>query len=103
MQKLVRLDLTSYGIVCAPRIPGCIFASRCTLRTLYESVMMPTVISNQQWKMLTVGIRGMVGMYAISWGALSAVVVVATVPILAIYLLMSGEIQKSFSAGAQKG
>ena len=103
MQKLVRLDLTSYGIVCAPGIPGCIFASRCTLRTLYESVMMPTVISNQQWKMLTVGIRGMVGMYATNCGSLGAMLVVASVPILAIYLLMSGEIQKSFTTGTLKG
>ena len=46
---------------------------------------------------------GMVGMYATNWGALGAGLVVATVPTLLIYLLMSGEIQKSFTTGALKG
>ena len=60
-------------------------------------------ISSPQWKTLTVGIMGMVGMYATNWGALGAGLVVATVPTLIIYLLMSGEIQKSFTTGALKG
>ena len=60
-------------------------------------------ISKPQWKTLTVGIMGMVGMYATNWGALGAGLVVATVPTLIIYLLMSGEIQKSFTTGAIKG
>ncbi len=60
-------------------------------------------ISKPQWKTLTVGIMGMVGMYATNWGALGAGLVVATVPTLIIYLLMSGEIQKSFTTGALKG
>ncbi len=60
-------------------------------------------ISKQNWKTLTVGIMGMVGMYATNWGALGAGLVVATVPTLAIYLLMSGQIQKSFTTGALKG
>ena len=60
-------------------------------------------ISKPQWKTLTVGIMGMVGMYATNWGALGAGLVVATVPTLLIYLLMSGEIQKSFTTGALKG
>jgi raffinose/stachyose/melibiose transport system permease protein len=60
-------------------------------------------ISSPKWKTLTVGIMGMVGMYATNWGALGAGLVVATVPTLIIYLLMSGEIQKSFTTGALKG
>lgn len=60
-------------------------------------------ISKPQWKTLTVGIMGMVGMYATNWGALGAGLVVGTVPTLIIYLLMSGEIQKSFTTGAIKG
>ena len=60
-------------------------------------------ISSPQRRTLTVGIMNMVGMYATNWGALGAGLVVATVPTLIIYLLMSGEIQKSFTTGALKG
>jgi raffinose/stachyose/melibiose transport system permease protein len=60
-------------------------------------------ISSPKWRTLTVGIMNMVGMYATNWGALGAGLVVATVPTLIIYLLMSGEIQKSFTTGALKG
>lgn len=62
-----------------------------------------TFISKQEWKTLTVGIMGMVGVYATNWGALAAGLAVATIPTLIIYLLMSGQIQKSFTTGALKG
>ncbi len=68
-----------------------------------ELMLAISFISKDRYKTLTVGIMGMVGRYATNWGALGAGLVVATVPTLIIYLLMSDQIQKSFTAGAVKG
>lgn len=62
-----------------------------------------TFISKQEFKTLTVGIMGMVGVYATRWGELGAGLVVATIPTVIIYTLMSGQVQKSFTTGAVKG
>lgn len=62
-----------------------------------------TFISKQEYKTLTVGIMGMVGMYATRWGELGAGLVVATIPTVIIYIFMSGQVEKSFTTGAVKG
>jgi len=62
-----------------------------------------TFISKEEFKTLTVGIMGMVGMYATRWGELGAGLVVATLPTLIIYVLMSKQVEKSFTTGAVKG
>lgn len=62
-----------------------------------------TFISKEDFKTLTVGIMGMVGMYATNWGQLGAGLVVATVPTIIIYVLMSKQVEKSFTTGAVKG
>lgn len=62
-----------------------------------------TFISEQSYKTLTVGIMGMVGVYATRWGELGAGLVVATLPTIVIYLLMSKQVEKSFTTGALKG
>ena len=60
-------------------------------------------ISKQQYKTLTVGIMSMVGQYSTNWGPIGAGLVIATIPTLAIYILMSNQVQKSFITGAVKG
>ncbi|WP_105616756.1 carbohydrate ABC transporter permease [Vallitalea okinawensis] len=62
-----------------------------------------TFISKEEFKTLTVGIMGMVGMYATRWGELGAGLVVATMPTIIIYVLMSKQVEKSFTTGAVKG
>lgn len=62
-----------------------------------------TFISKEEVKTLTVGIMGMVGMYATRWGELGAGLVVATLPTVIIYIFMSNEVEKSFTTGAVKG
>jgi raffinose/stachyose/melibiose transport system permease protein len=62
-----------------------------------------TFISKEEYKTLTVGIMGMVGMYATNWGELGAGLVVATIPTIIIYILMSKQVEKSFTTGAVKG
>lgn len=60
-------------------------------------------ISKQQYKTLTVGIMAMVGQYSTNWGPIGAGLVIATIPTLVIYILMSNQVQKSFITGAVKG
>lgn len=62
-----------------------------------------TFISKEEFKTLTVGIMGMVGMYATRWGELGAGLVVATLPTIIIYVSMSKQVEKSFTTGAVKG
>lgn len=63
-----------------------------------------TFISKQQFKTLTVGIMGMVGIYATRWGELGAGLVVGTIPTVIAYILMSGQVEKSIATGgAVKG
>ncbi|WP_113673612.1 carbohydrate ABC transporter permease [Vallitalea guaymasensis] len=68
-----------------------------------ELMFATTFISKQGLKTLTVGIMGMVGMYATKWGELGAGLVVATIPTVIIYISMSSQVQKSFTTGALKG
>ncbi len=109
MEEAACLDgMSIYGIfikIMVPLIrPAIATVAIFTYLSCWNELMFAiSFISKPQWKTLTVGIMGMVGMYATNWGALGAGLVVATVPTLIIYLMMSGEIQKSFTTGALKG
>lgn len=61
-----------------------------------------TFISKTEYKTLTVGIQQMVGQYTTQWGPLGAGLVIATIPTIVIYALMSKEVQKSLISGAVK-
>lgn len=45
----------------------------------------------------------MVGRYTTNWGLIGAGLVIATIPSIVIYMLMSEQIQGSLSSGAVKG
>ncbi|HEX2947657.1 MAG TPA: carbohydrate ABC transporter permease [Clostridia bacterium] len=60
-------------------------------------------VSKPELKTLTVGIMAMVGQYSTKWGPIGAGLVIATIPTLVIYILMSNQVQKSFITGAVKG
>lgn len=60
-------------------------------------------VSKPEYKTLTVGIIAMVGQYSTNWGPIGAGLVIATIPTLVIYILMSNQVQKSFITGAVKG
>ena len=61
------------------------------------------LVSKNQFRTLTVGIMQMVGQYTTNWGGLAAGLVVATVPTILMYLLMSNQIESGMVAGAVKG
>lgn len=60
-------------------------------------------ISKQEFKTLTVGIISLAGQYTTEWGPIGAGLVIATLPTIVAYILMSSQMQKSLTAGALKG
>lgn len=73
------------------------------LSTWNELMFAVTFISKREYKTLTVGIMSMVGQYSTNWGPIGAGLVIATLPTILIYILMSSQVQKSLTSGAVKG
>ena len=60
-------------------------------------------ISNSKFKTLPVGSQALSGQYTTEWGPIGAALVIATFPMLFVYIFLSRKIQESFIAGAVKG
>ncbi len=68
-----------------------------------ELMFANTFINDDVKKTLTVGIMSLSGQYSTNWGPIGAGLVIATVPTLIIYALLSEQVQQSLVAGAVKG
>lgn len=68
-----------------------------------EMMLAVTFINSEKYKTITVGVMQLVGEYSTDWGLLGAGLVIATIPILIIYIVLSDNIQKSLAIGAVKG
>lgn len=68
-----------------------------------ELMFAVTFINKAEYKTLTVGIMSMVGAYTTKWGEIGAGLMIATIPTVIMYLLLSKEVQQSLVAGAVKG
>jgi ABC-type sugar transport system, permease component len=73
------------------------------LSTWNELMFANTFISNDNMKTLTVGILSLSGQYTTDWGPIGAGLMIATIPTLVIYILLSDQVQKSLIVGAVKG
>lgn len=73
------------------------------LQSWNELMMAVTFISKDAAKTLTVGIQSMAGQYLTEWGPIGAALMVATIPTLILYFMLSNQVQKSLVAGAVKG
>ncbi|MCL2033819.1 MAG: carbohydrate ABC transporter permease [Oscillospiraceae bacterium] len=73
------------------------------LNSWNEMMLAVTFVSNDNYKTITVGVLDMVGKYSTKWGLIGAGLVVATIPTLLVYIFLSNNVQKSFTAGAVKG
>lgn len=73
------------------------------LSTWNEMMFAITFINSEKYRTLTVGIMQMVGQYTTDWGTLGAGLVVATIPTVMIYLLLSNQVQSGMINGAVKG
>ena len=70
----------------------------------WNELMFATVyINTDKFKTLTVGIMQMQGQYQVHWGPMGAGLVIASVPTIIIYLLLSKQVQESLTSGAVKG
>jgi raffinose/stachyose/melibiose transport system permease protein len=75
-----------------------------TYLSAYNEMMFAvTYISTERLKTLTVGILGFQGRYTTNWGTIGASLVVAVIPTIVIYMLLSNQVQKGLTAGALKG
>ncbi|MDR2052993.1 MAG: carbohydrate ABC transporter permease [Treponema sp.] len=68
-----------------------------------ELMFAVTFISRKEFSTLTVGIMSMVGSYVTRWGPIGAGLMIATLPTIVIYILLSKQVQQSMIAGAVKG
>ena len=68
-----------------------------------ELMFAMTFISDTKYKTLTVGLQSLTGMYYTEWGPVGAGMVVAALPVLIIYVLLSKQVQNAMLAGATKG
>jgi raffinose/stachyose/melibiose transport system permease protein len=73
------------------------------LATWNEMMFAITFINSEKYRTLTVGIMQMVGKYTTDWGSMGAGLVVATLPTILIYLLLSKQVQSGMVSGAVKG
>lgn len=68
-----------------------------------ELMFAVTFISKSEYKTLTVGIMSMVGTFTTKWGEIGAGLVIATIPTVLSYILLSDQVQRSLVTGAVKG
>lgn len=73
------------------------------LQTWNELMFAVVFISDPKYRTLTVGIQSLVGQYTTDWGPIGAGLVVATFPIIIIYIVLSRQVQDSLIAGSVKG
>lgn len=79
---------------------SCIFAF---LNTWNELLFANTFVDDAKYKTRPVGIMSFVGEHSTNWGIIGAGMVIATLPTVLIYLLLSKQVQESFTVGAVKG
>ncbi len=73
------------------------------LQSWNELMFAVVFISKPVYRTLTVGIQSLVGQYTTDWGPIGAGLVVATFPIIVIYVILSKQVQQSLIAGSVKG
>lgn len=73
------------------------------LGTWNELLFANTLIDSDALKTLPVGIMSYVGQYSTDWGVIGAGMVIATIPTIIIYALLSNHVQDGITSGAIKG
>ncbi len=73
------------------------------LGTWNELMFANTLVDSSNYRTLPVGIMSFAGQYSTDWGLIGAGMVIATLPTIVIYFLLSNQVQESLVAGAVKG
>ncbi len=94
-----------FGEVMLPLVkPALATVSIFTYLSAWNELMFAvTFVSKREFKTITVGIMSMIGTFTTKWGEIGAGLVIATIPTILIYVLLSEQVQKSLVAGAVKG
>ncbi|MDD3206505.1 MAG: carbohydrate ABC transporter permease [Lachnospiraceae bacterium] len=94
-----------FGIIILPIIkPALATASIFTfLGTWNELMFANTLVDSDKYRTLPVGIMSFAGQYSTDWGLIGAGMVIATLPTILIYFMLSNQVQESLVAGAVKG
>ena len=62
-----------------------------------------TLVDSDKYRTLPVGIMSFAGQYSTDWGLIGAGMVIATLPTILIYFMLSNQVHESLVAGAVKG
>lgn len=73
------------------------------LGTWNELMLANTFVDSDACRTLPVGIMSFAGQYSTDWGLIGAGMVIATLPTIIIYFMLSNQVQESLVAGAVKG
>ncbi len=73
------------------------------LATWNELMFANTLVDSVDYRTLPVGIMSFAGQYTTDWGIIGAGMVIATLPTILIYFLLSNQVQESLVIGAVKG
>lgn len=73
------------------------------LGTWNELMFANTLVDKADYRTLPVGIMSFAGQYSTDWGLIGAGMVIATLPTILIYFMLSNQVQQSLVAGAVKG
>lgn len=73
------------------------------LGTWNELMLANTFVDKDVYRTLPVGIMSFAGQYSTDWGLIGAGMVIATLPTILIYFLLSNQVRESLVAGAVKG
>lgn len=73
------------------------------LGTWNELMLANTFVDSEKYRTLPVGIMSFAGQYSTDWGLIGAGMVIATLPTILIYFMLSNQVQESLVAGAVKG
>ena len=95
----------SFALIILPIIkPAIATASVFNLHGTWNELMLAnTFVDSDKYRTLPVGIMSFAGQYSTDWGLIGAGMVIATVPTIIIYFLLSNQVQDSLVAGAVKG
>ncbi|CAH1207999.1 Diacetylchitobiose uptake system permease protein NgcG [Paenibacillus auburnensis] len=84
--------------------PAIVSVSIFTFLAAWNELMFATTfISNTKLMTITVAINSLRGLHTTEYGPIAAGMVIATIPTILIYILLSDKVQKSIVAGAVKG
>ena len=95
----------TFGVVILPLMkPATATISIYSFLQCWNELMFANIFnSDGKYRTLPVGVQQLSGQYTTEWGPIGAALVIATFPMLIVYIFMSKRIQESFVVGAVKG